>query len=303
MVCKIRIWFPVIVLILFLLIISADAGHSRSHVTKVTCRSSLRTPVGYPPQDLVLRSTAAVVEDQQTGELLIQKHARAVVPIASITKLMTAMVVLDAFENMEGKIRIQTEDIDRIRHSRSRLPIGSEVSRADALLVALMASDNRAAAALGRTYPGGTSGCVAAMNAKARAMGLSETYFRDATGLSTGNVSSARDLLRLVEAAYQYGTIRVFTTRKHASIPAGRRWITFYNTNQLIDHPRWEIGLSKTGYLEEAGRCLVMQAQIADRSVLIVLLDSQGKLTRVGDANRIRKWLEETSQIPQTKRG
>lgn len=286
-----------------LLIVSVGTGYSKTRLTKVAYRNSIKMPAGDMPRDLVLHSSSAVVEDQLTGELLLQKHASAVVPIASITKLMTAMVVLDAFRNLDGKIQIQPEDIDRMRHSRSRLPVGANISRADALLVSLMASDNRAAAALGRTYPGGAYACVAAMNAKARSLGLAETHFQDTTGLSSDNVSSARDLLKLVDAAYQYHLIRTYTTRKQAEIYSGRRWLAFYNTNRLIQNPRWEIGLSKTGYLEEAGRCLVMQAQVADRSVLIVLLDSQGKLTRMGDANRIRKWLEGTYQTPQTTRG
>ncbi len=303
MIRKSGFFLLVVPLVAFLLMVPADTGHAKSRFSKVANRSSLSEQAGGNPRDLVLRSSAAIVEDQKTGELLIQKHANAVVPIASITKLMTAMVVLDSDNGLDKMIMIQSADRDLVRHSRSRLPVGARLTRADALLIALMASDNRAASALGHAYPGGSDACVAAMNAKARSLGLYETHFQDTTGLSSGNVSSARDLVRLVDAAYQYGLIREYTTCKHAAIFTGRRVMQFHNTNRLIQNPRWEIGLSKTGYIDEAGRCLVMQAQVAQRPVLIVLLDSQGKLTRVGDANRIRKWLEGASVSPQTRKG
>jgi D-alanyl-D-alanine endopeptidase (penicillin-binding protein 7) len=225
------------------------------------------------------------------------------VPIASITKLMTAMVVLDAGQVLEERISIEAADIDRLLHSRSHLPVGTRLTRKDALLIALMASENRSAHALGRTYPGGYTACVAAMNAKARALGLRETRFSDTTGLSSGNVSSARDLVRLVDAAYSYRPIRQFTTCRKTTIVSGCRVLIFSNTNRLIQNPRWEIGLSKTGYTDEAGRCLVMQAHMAKRPVLIILLDSQGKLTRVGDANRIKKWLEASTSASSARRG
>ena len=166
-----------------------------------------------------------------------------------------------------------------------------------------MSSDNRSAHALGRTYPGGLDACITAMNAKAQSLGLSETHFEDTTGLSKGNVSSARDLARLVDAAHKYRLIREFTTCKKATVHTGRRILQFRNTNRLIQNPRWQIGLSKTGFIDEAGRCLVMQANLARRPVLIVLLDSQGRLTRVGDANRIKHWLEGSSSSLRTRRG
>jgi D-alanyl-D-alanine endopeptidase (penicillin-binding protein 7) len=205
---------------------------------------------------------------------------------------MTAMVVLDANMELEESLTIEHEDMDRLRHSHSGLPIGAELTRRDALLIALMASDNRSAHALGRTYPGGPDACITAMNAKAQALGLTETHFEDTTGLSSGNVSSARDLVRLVDTAYQYSLIREFTTCKKTTIYSGRHILKFCNTNRLIQNPRWQIGLSKTGFIASAGRCLVMQAHVAQRHLIIVLLDSQGKLTRVGDANRIKHWLE-----------
>jgi D-alanyl-D-alanine endopeptidase (penicillin-binding protein 7) len=257
-----------------------------------------KTAVNYeavrPSSMPFLRSGAALVEDQETGELLIQKQATLVLPIASITKLMTAMVILDAQIDLQEALTIEKTDIDRLRGSRSGLPVRITLLRRDTLLIALMASDNRAANALARTYPGGPEACIAAMNAKAKALGLSETYFEDPTGLSSGNVSSARDLVRLVNAAYQYSLIREFTTCKNAVVVYGRRVLRFHNTNRLVQNPRWDIGLSKTGFIADAGRCLVMQCQVANRNLLIVLLDSHGKLSRVGDANRIRNWLERT---------
>ncbi len=262
------------------------AGKKHRHCRAVVSRFN------NSPQNLVLRSQSALVEDQQTGESLFQKNATAVVPIASITKLMTAMVTLDAQMDLNEKIIIEREDIDSIRHSRSRLQIGTSLTRQDALLLALMASENRAAHALSRTYPGGQYSFVNAMNSKARTLGLLETRFSDPTGLSCGNISSAHDLAKLVNAAYNYPLIRECTTREEATIQSGRRTLAFHNTNPLVRNSRWQIGLSKTGFLDEAGRCLVMQARLAKRPVLIVLLDAQGKLTRFGDANRIKQWME-----------
>ena len=254
------------------------------------------------PRNLVLRSASALVEDQRTGEWLVQKQAGTIMPIASITKLMTAMVVLDAKIDLEESLTISSEDVDTLRHSHSRLPVNTSITRGDALLLALMASENRAAHALGSTYPGGLDAFIAAMNAKARSLGLVETHFKDPTGISSGNVSSARDLARMVDTAYHYSIIREYTTCKETTIRLGRRTLQFHNTNRLIRNPRWQIGLSKTGFIDEAGRCLVMQLQLANRPLLIVLLDAQGKLTRYGDANRIKQWLE-GSQAARQKRG
>ncbi|MEN6332210.1 MAG: D-alanyl-D-alanine endopeptidase [Smithella sp.] len=294
----------VVVFSMVVLLCQATAGFAKSSKTKASHRKSLSVqPVRKAPQKLVLRSAVVLVEDQQTGELLIQKQATAVAPIASITKLMTAMVVLDAKMDLQEPLTIEVGDKDILRHSRSRLPVGTKLKRQDALLLALMSSDNRCAHALGRTYPGGFNACIAAMNAKARSLGLSETHFEDPSGLSKGNVSSARDLARLVDAAYCYRLIREFTTCKNVVIHAGRRSVQFSNTNNLVRNSRWQIGLSKTGYIDEAGRCLVMQARVARRPVLIVLLDSQGKLTRVGDANRIKQWLEDPSLLQRTRKG
>ncbi|MBP7343015.1 MAG: serine hydrolase [Smithellaceae bacterium] len=286
-----------------MLVFSTATGFSKPPGKKASLRKPAAAKLQKAPQKLILRSASVLVEDQKTGERLIQKQAAAVVPIASITKLMTAMVVLDAGQVLEERISIEAADIDRLLHSRSHLPVGTRLTRKDALLIALMASENRSAHALGRTYPGGYTACVAAMNAKARALGLRETRFSDTTGLSSGNVSSARDLVRLVDAAYSYRPIRQFTTCRKTTIVSGCRVLIFSNTNRLIQNPRWEIGLSKTGYTDEAGRCLVMQAHMAKRPVLIILLDSQGKLTRVGDANRIKKWLEASTSASSARRG
>jgi D-alanyl-D-alanine endopeptidase (penicillin-binding protein 7) len=241
---------------------------------------------------LDLKSSSALVLDQKTGELLFQKRPEEVLPIASITKLTTAMVVLDAHLDLSETITIEQADTDMLRHSRSRLPVGTRLSRGQALHLALMSSENRAAHALGRTYPQGLEAFVAAMNAKAHSLGLTGTHFVDPSGLSSDNVSSANDLAKMVEAAYHYPQICSFTTCDEATIAGQRRPITFYNSNRLVRNSNWQIGLSKTGFIEEAGRCLVMQARVAQRSVVIVLLDSVGKLTRFGDANRIKQWME-----------
>jgi len=265
-------------------------AHKKSRAVNNTARA---------PQKLVLHSGFALVEDQRTGELLVQKNPHAVVPIASITKLMTAMVTLDAQLDLNEPLVVRKEDIDNLRHSRSRLPVGTNLTRQEALLLALMSSENRAAHALGRTYPGGQEAFVAAMNAKARALGLTATRFTEPTGLSGGNISSAQDLARMVSAAYNYPLIREFTTCEEAVIQSGRRILSFHNTNRLVKSPQWQIGLSKTGFIDEAGRCLVMQAEVAQRPVLIILLDAQGTMTRYGDANRIKQWMERSPPAPR----
>jgi D-alanyl-D-alanine endopeptidase (penicillin-binding protein 7) len=239
-----------------------------------------------------LRSAAALVKDQHTGELLLTKRAETAMPIASITKLMTAMVVMDARLDMEQLITIEESDKDTLRHSRSHLPLGTRLTRREALQVALMASENRAAHALGRTYPGGIGAFVKAMNEKAQALGLADTYFEEPTGLSEGNVSSARDLGRLADIACHYPQICAYSTQAKMIIQNGRKKLKFVNTNALVRSSRWQIGLSKTGYIQDSGRCLVMQAQLAGRPILLVLLNSNGTGERLDDANSIRQWLE-----------
>ncbi|MBI3447880.1 MAG: serine hydrolase [Acidobacteria bacterium] len=253
------------------------------------------------PGGPALRSNLALVIDAEQGETLFAKHSDQVAPIASITKLMTAMVVLDAGSPPDEAITIDRADVDTLRHSSSRLPVGARLERADLLQVALMASENRAAAALARAYPGGVPSCVEAMNRKAMELGMLSTHFKDPTGLSDDNVSSPEDLARLVVAADGYPRIREATTSSSRFVrPSGRRPLEFHNTNRLVGSRSWEIDLSKTGYINEAGRCLVMKAKIAARDVVIVLLDSWGRDTRLGDANRIRRWMEATFRSPGT---
>lgn len=252
---------------------------------------------------LAVRSGSALVVDQIGGEAIFQKNADVVAPIASITKVMTAMVVLDSSPNMVAPISISDDDVDYLRGSRSRLHVGSVITRESALLLALMSSENRAAHALARYYPGGMPAFLAAMNIKAQALGMRDTRFEDPTGLTSSNISTAQDLAKMVNAAYRYPLIREFTTTTEATVDVGGRELVFRNTNPLVKSAAWDVGLSKTGYINEAGKCLVMQARVADKPVVIVLLDSTGKLTRVGDANRIKRWMEsaQASQKPPTQ--
>ncbi len=249
-------------------------------------------PFAIPLSTLSLNSGAAMVMDQASGETLYGKNITSVVPIASITKLMTAMVVLDAHLDPNEEIAVTDDDVDYLRNSSSRLRVGAVATREDMLHMALMASENRAASALGRAYPGGREAFVAAMNRKAQALGLSGTHYADSTGLSSTNVSTANDLADLVRTAHRYDKIREFTTMSNYTATVSGRPMYFHNTNRLVSSPDWDIGLSKTGFINEAGRCLVMQATLAGRAVVIVLLDSLGSSMRLADAARIRKWLE-----------
>lgn len=241
---------------------------------------------------LLLRSSVALVQDAASGETLYAKNQDAPVPIASITKLMTALVILEHKLDLSQRVVISDEDTDSLKGTRSRLRAGSVFTRDDLMLLALMSSENRAAAALGRTFPGGTPAFVAAMNEKARALGMADSRFVDSSGLSPGNVSSAMDLARLIEAAHGHPVIREYSTRESAKVHVFGREQGFRNTNGLVRSVNWDIGLSKTGYISEAGRCLVMRVRVASRELIVVLLDSWGKHSRIGDANRIRKWLE-----------
>jgi D-alanyl-D-alanine endopeptidase (penicillin-binding protein 7) len=236
--------------------------------------------------------------DSRDGRVLFEKKTQIRRPIASLTKLMTAMVVLDANLPLDEVITITREDRDRHFGSRSRLNFGTQLTRLDLLEIALAKSENRAAFALGRTFPGGTEAIVAAMNAKAGGLGMKDTVFRDAVGLHRGNISTAADLATLVEAAYCYPLIRELTTVRMDFVTDLRTgWkIEFMNTNRLVRSEQWSIGLSKTGYISESGHCLVMRAEIADRPVIVVLLNSWGEWSKYGDANRIRKWLDRADQ-------
>jgi len=246
------------------------------------------------PDKMALRSSVALVQDAASGETLFDKNSETVLPIASITKLMTAMVVLEHNLELDDRVVISQDDLSATRSSRirGRLRPGSELTRDELLLLALMASDNRAAAALARTFPGGTEDFVAAMNREAERLGLHDTRFSDPTGLSPDNVSSAQDLVKLVKAAHAHPLIREYSTRRSAFVKARGGTVGFNNTNSLVRSGKWEIELSKTGYISAAGRCLVMHMRVASRDLVVVLLDSYGKYSRIGDAQRIRKWLE-----------
>jgi D-alanyl-D-alanine endopeptidase (penicillin-binding protein 7) len=246
-----------------------------------------------------LKSSAAVVIDQVTSQVLFEKNAKVALPIASLTKLMTAVVVVEARQNMDEILEVTSDDVDREKNSSSRLRVGARMTRANMLHIALMSSENRAASALGRNYPGGLIAFVAAMNAKAKALGMADTNFVDSTGLSSQNIASARDLSRLVVAAYQYPIIREYSTDARYAVDTGTgHQLQYMNSNRLVMNPDWEIGLQKTGYISEAGRCLVMQTRIEGRPVVMVFLDSKGKDSRLADAGRIRKWLG--NMRPQT---
>jgi|RhiMethySRZTD1v2_1073278.scaffolds.fasta_scaffold27551_6 D-alanyl-D-alanine endopeptidase (penicillin-binding protein 7) len=254
---------------------------------------------------LDVRSSSVIVLDAVDSSVLYAKQAQSPLPIASITKLMTALVVLDAGQPMDEMIELTTADRRLERSSASRLAIGSKISRGDLLHLALMSSENRAAHAVARAYPGGLPACIKAMNAKARALGMKTARFTDPTGLSSGNVSSASDLAKLVAAAAADPTIRTYSTSTSHTVAIGRQLLEFRNTNSLVNKADWDVMVQKTGYTSDAGQCLVMKTVIRERPVLIVLLNSFGKYTRVADVRRIRKWMEagiEPGQLAQTTR-
>lgn len=241
---------------------------------------------------LALRSNVAYVVDQNSAEVLFEKNANVALPIASLTKLMTGMVVMDAKQDLDEVLRVTDDDVDRHKFSSSRLPVGASMTRRELLHIALMSSENRAASALGRNYPGGISAFVGAMNAKARQLGMRDTHYVDSSGLSSRNVSSGRDLAKLVMAAHGDPVLREFSTTPNSTVQASGRTMHYRNTNYLVSLPDWNIGLQKTGFINEAGRCLVMQAMIHGRNVVMVFLDSKGKMSRTADAGRIRRLIE-----------
>ena len=250
------------------------------------------------PTTLKLRSHVGLVFDERDNEIIFARNVEDVMPVASLSKLMTAMVILDAKLNMNEKITISKEDKDRLRYSRSRLKKGMTFTRVDLLNIALAVSENRAAAALARTYPGGTNAFVKAMNNKAHDIGLTKTRFVDAAGLGNGNVSTAQELMQIVQSASTYHEIRQFTTQTKESITdlKRKREIVFGNSNRLVQRTSWPITLSKTGFTSDAGNCLVMKTKINDRPVIMVLLNSWGKLSKYGDSNRIKAWLTKTER-------
>jgi D-alanyl-D-alanine endopeptidase (penicillin-binding protein 7) len=244
---------------------------------------------------LRLASAKAIVINQLTGETLYAKNTNVPTPIASVTKLMTAMVMLDAQLALDEPLSIGDQDVDYLKGTSSRLSVGTMLTRGEMLQLALMASENRAASALGRHYPGGKPAFIQAMNNKAKLLGMQSTRFVDSTGLDSNNVSTAEDLVKMVNAAYHYPEIRQVSTlpSQEVTLYGRQNPLNFVNTNALVRGGNWIIGLSKTGFINEAGRCLVMQAEISGQPTIIVLLDSVGKMTRIGDANRIRKWVEQ----------
>jgi D-alanyl-D-alanine endopeptidase (penicillin-binding protein 7) len=244
------------------------------------------------PNPLALSSNVALVMDQTTNEVLFEKNATIPLPIASITKLMTSLVVVEAGQDLDELLTVTEEDVDREKFTHSRLRVGAQLSRANMLHIALMSSENRAAAALGRSYPGGIRAFVAAMNTRARELGMDSSQFSDSTGLNSSNVSSARDLAKLVVAAYQHPLIRQYSTDSRYAVDPGGRTLEYRNSNGLIESSDWEIGLQKTGYISEAGRCLVMHVHVSGRPFVMIFLDSKSKQARLADASRIRKWLE-----------
>ena len=241
---------------------------------------------------LDLQSSVAYVVDQDTHEVLLSKNDQAVLPIASITKLMTGLLVAQANLPMDEMITITQDDVDTEKHSSSRLRVGTSLTRAEMMHLALMSSENRAAHALGRSFPGGLSAFVQQMNNKARQLGMRDTRYVEPTGLSSSNQSSARDLATLVGVAHSEPLMREYTTSHGYEVAVGRRTLQFNNTNRLVKSDNWDIGLQKTGYISEAGRCLVMQAHVAGRKLIMVFLDSAGKFSRIADAERVRHWLE-----------
>lgn len=246
----------------------------------------------HTPDPLELKSSVAFVMDQETNEVVLAKNSEAVLPIASLTKLMTAAVIVDAHLPMDEAVTITSDDVDTEKNSSSRLTVGATLTRGELLHLALMSSENRAAHALGRTYPGGLQAFVSVMNAKAKLLGMQDTRYVDPTGLNSNNQSSARDLAVLVKAAYQQPLIRELSTSPEHAVRLGNRQVQFRNTNSLVRSPAWDIGLQKTGYIVEAGRCLVMQASMVGRKYIMIFLDSTGKYSRQADAERVRRWLE-----------
>jgi D-alanyl-D-alanine endopeptidase (penicillin-binding protein 7) len=269
----------------------------RKHIVRVAGKPSFGLMAGLhgSRDELALKSSVALVVDQETKEVLFSKNEQAVLPIASLTKLMTGLIISDAQLPMEEMITITQDDVDIEKRSTSRLRVGTQLSRREMLHLALMASENRAASALGRTYPGGISVFVELMNAKALMLGMNDTVYVEPTGLSSKNQSSAKDLAVLVNVASEDPTMREYSTSAGYQVAVGKKTLRFNNTNRLVKSPAWDIGLQKTGYISEAGQCLVMQARVAGRKLIMVFLDSAGKFSRLGDAERVKRWIETMS--------
>lgn len=267
-------------------------ANSKSASTQLAPTKTLKKHLN--PKRLYLRSSTALILDQREGVVLYDKEVDKEMPIASVSKLMTAMVILDAKLNMNERIRIKRKDRDRLRGSKSRLSYGTILTRRDLLKITLMASDNRASKALSRTYPGGRKAFISAMNKKAKVLQMLHTKFKDESGLHSGNISTARDLVKLVTAASKYKLIGDLTSTGKSYVTDLRSgWkVEFFNTNRLVRRKNWDISLSKTGYIADSGHCLVMETTISNRPVIIVLLNSWGKLSKFGDSNRIKRWIQ-----------
>ena len=246
---------------------------------------------------LSLKSNAALVLDESNLEILFEKNGNIALPMASITKLMTGLVVVESMQDMNEGLEITEDDVDTKKYTSSRLKVGTRMTRANLLHLALMSSENRAAAALGRNYPGGLPAFVDAMNIKAQMLGMSDSQYVDSSGLSSGNMASARDLAKLVMAAAQHPILRQYSTDTYYSVDDGMHEMHYGNTNGLVHNPNWHIRLQKTGYISEAGQCLVMQAIIQGRPIVMVFLDSKGKGARLADAQRIHNWLTHPDSI------
>jgi D-alanyl-D-alanine endopeptidase (penicillin-binding protein 7) len=274
---------------------AAAAVGAAGAVAAVAARPSMGQTYGLhqTPDPLDLKSSVALVLDRNTNEVLFSKNAQAVLPIASITKLMTSMVVFEHQQDLDEVLSVTQDDVDTEKNSGSRLAVGSRLSRREMLHLALMASENRAAHALGRHFPGGLSAFVDSMNQRARELGMHDTRFVEPTGLSSKNQSSAHDLALLVRASHEHELLRQFSVTPEAKMAVGRQQLQFRNTNGLVRGGTWDIALQKTGYIAEAGRCVVMQATLAGRELILVLLDSAGRYSRIGDAERLRKWITE----------
>lgn len=278
---------------------SKMSARQRSVVRLAPARPSFGQLAGLHSTDdeLDLKSSVALVIDQDNGQILLRKNDSAVLPIASITKLMTGLIVSEAKLPMDETITITQDDVDTEKGSSSRLRVGTTLTRGELMHLSLMSSENRAAHALGRTYPGGMSAFVEAMNQKAQILGMTDTKYVEPTGLSSRNQSSAQDLARLVATASNDKMLSQLSTSPGHEVEVGRRTLHFGNTNRLVKNPAWDIGLQKTGYISEAGQCLVMQAKVAGRKLIMVFLDSAGKLSRIGDAERVRRWVETNSPV------
>jgi D-alanyl-D-alanine endopeptidase (penicillin-binding protein 7) len=277
------IWIPAVVCLLF-------AGTAAAQDSAQALRVSYGRHTA--PATPALRSSAALVLDATGSSVLFARRADVAMPIASITKLMTALVVIDAAQPLDETLEVTSDDMARGRGTASRLTPGATLTRGDLMHLALMASENRAAHALARNFPGGIAACVAAMNARARALGMTSSRFVEPTGLSDENVASAADLSKLVMEAAKVPAIREYSTDSSYDVLVGRRVVTFRSTDSLTSKPDWDIVVQKTGYISQAGRCLVMQTIIEARTVVIVLLNSYGKRSRIADARRIRRWME-----------